>query len=70
MSNTLIEDQLHRNAGIRAGKYRGEWFLLVDRVLFQDGKVVLVGSETAGYEPLIASGQLPQCGVGTGWVLG
>jgi hypothetical protein len=39
--------------------------LLLERVLFQDVKIVLVGSETARGETLITGGQFPQRGVGT-----
>ena len=70
VSNSLVEDQLYRNAGIRTRKYSREWLLLVDRVLFQNGNVVVVGGEMIRRGAQIARHQFLQCGVGSGWVLG
>src|ERR1700730_8630078 len=58
VSNALVEDELDRHTGIRAGQHRGEWLLFRHGSLLQNGQVLLEGGEASADKASIAVHEL------------
>ncbi|GKS59461.1 hypothetical protein YTPLAS18_29880 [Nitrospira sp.] len=65
MADRLIEDQLDRDAGIRAGKDGCKRFLFMDGMLFEHDEIMLDRGQLIGGESVVACKQSPQRGSGT-----
>jgi hypothetical protein len=58
VTDTLIENEFDRDAGIGTGQHRREWFLLSHGLLFQNSQILIEGSKATAYEAGIAVGWL------------
>src|SRR5215467_14987722 len=58
VTNRLIEDHLHRHAGIGAREHRGKWLLLIHRVLSQNGEISFDGGQLSRRGALVPVDQL------------
>src|SRR5271169_2220493 len=70
MTDGLVENHLDRNTRVRTCQDRSVRFLLIERVLFQDRKVLFMRVGTAGNKTRIAILELLEGRVGAELALG